>query len=236
VNLPGLLAATTLGDLLGRLYRGGVNGVLELVERQGLGAGRSHRIHFDAGLIDEVETTLSAPRLGDVLVREGTVSEQQLSRVELLRNSAGRIGETLVAERLVSPFAVREALHSQLELRLEALFALTDAFVRFHVRRGRRVDPNRPRPLSAREFLTGRPRKRGSDSHAARTLSAAERGALRVLGLSPAANSGEVRSAFRQQAREIHPDRHPHASPERRAELLRRFAELSRAYHLLVTP
>lgn len=229
-----MLVSTTLGDLLGRLYRGGANGVLELVERQGIGAGRSHRIHFEAGLIDEVETSLSVPRLGDVLVREGAVSEHELTRVERLGARAGRFGDSLLAERAVSPGALRDALHSQLGLRLEALFELTDAAVRFHVRRRRRVEPNRPHPLSAREFLSGRPRKRGSDSPAAQAISSAERAALRLLGLSPTANSGEVRSAFRQQAREIHPDRHPHASPERRAELLRRFAELSRAYHLLV--
>jgi hypothetical protein len=228
-----LLASTTLGDLLGRLYRGGVNGVLELVEREGRSAGRSHRIHFERGLIDEVETSLAVPRVGDVLVHRGAISQGALARVEGV--GSRRIGETLLEQRMVSPGALREALHSQLGLRLDALFELKDAFVRFHVRRSRRPDPIRPEPLSAREFLNGRPRKRGAVGPVARRRSAAERAALDVLGLPLSADSREVCRAFRKKASEVHPDRHPGASHERRSELLQRFAELSRAYHLLVT-
>jgi hypothetical protein len=236
VNLPGVLGSTTLGDLLGRLYRGGVNGVLELVEREGHAAGRAHRIHFDRGLIDEVETELSVPRLGEVLVRLGAVSGEALGRARpRLGDGRSRIGEKLVAERLVTKTAVRYALHSQLELRLDALFQLKDALIRFHVRRARRNDPDGPEPLSAREFLNGRPRKRGANATGTRpVLSAADRAALRVLGIAPGASLAEVRQAFRIKASEVHPDRHPQASPAARAELLRRFSELSRAYHRLV--
>ena len=233
MTLPGLLGSTTLGDLLGRLYRGGVNGVLELVEREGHSAGRAHRIHFDRGLIDEVETELSVPRLGEVLIRSGLLSTDALRRARprLGDGQPRRIGERLVAERLVSRTAVRDALHSQLGLRLDALFQLKDALVRFHVRRVGRADTEGPEPLSAREFLNGRPRKRGPGST---SVSPEGRAALRVLGLGAEATLAEVRQAFRRQASEIHPDRQAGASPERRAELLRRFAELSRAYHALV--
>lgn len=206
--------------------------MLELVEREGLGAGRAHRIHFDSGLIDEVETSLSAPRVGDVLLGRGAVSKVALARAG--QRSSRRIGEVLVAERAVSASVLQEALRSQLGLRLEALFQLKDAFVRFHVRRGFRRDANRPEPLRAEEFLKGRPRKRGGSGRAVRAISASERAALRILGLPLSADSAAVRSAFRRRARELHPDRHPHAGPEFRAELLKRFAELSRAYHLLV--
>ena len=237
MNLPGLLASTTLGDLLGRLYRGGVNGVLELVEREGHAAGRAHRIHFDHGLIDDVETALDVPRLGEVLVRNGALSNEALGRARprLSAGPAPRFGETLVAERLVTKNALRDALHSQLGLRLDALFQLKDALVRFHVRRVKGDGADGPEPLSAREFLSGRPRKRGAGGRPARLeLSPSERAALGVLGLGPGASGAEIRQAFRRRAREVHPDRHPKATPEQRAELLRRFAELSRAYHTLV--
>jgi DnaJ-domain-containing protein 1 len=236
VNLPGLLGATTLGDLLGRLYRGGVNGVLELVEREGHRAGRAHRIHFERGLIDDVETELPVPRLGDVLVQVGAVERGLLGSIGRLvdANGARRIGEALVEERLASAAAVKHALHEQLGLRLDALFGLKDALIRFHVRRARRSKAAHPEPLTAREFLKGRPRKRTAGRTAERALPAGERAALRVLGLVPGADGDEVRRAFRKRAREVHPDRHPNASPERRAELLRHFAELSRAYHVLV--
>jgi hypothetical protein len=236
VNLPGLLGATTLGDLLGRLYRGGVNGVLELVERDGQRAGRAHRIHFDRGLIDDVETELPVPRLGDVLVRGGAVEQSALGRIGRLVEASGarQLGETLVEQQLATAAAVRKALHEQLGMRLDALFQLKDALVRFHVRGARRSSEARPEPLAAGEFLHGRPRKRAAGRATERNLSESQRSALRVLGLSPGADAAEVRLAFRKRARDAHPDRHPHASAERRAELLRRFAELSRAYHALV--
>jgi DnaJ-domain-containing protein 1 len=235
VNLPGLLGSTTLGDLLGRLYRGGVNGVLELVEREGHAAGRAHRIHFERGLIDDVETELQVPRLGEVLVRNGALAEQALGRARPRLGQGARIGQALVAERLVSAGAVREALHNQLGFRLDALFQIKNALVRFHVRRAKSHEPDRPEPLRPLEFLIGRPRKRGTGASGGRSApSASERAALRVLGLVPSAALSEVRQAFRRQAREVHPDRHPTATADERAELLRRFAELSRAYHTLV--
>jgi hypothetical protein len=241
VNLPGILAATTLGDLLGRLYRGGVNGVLELVEREGHRAGRSHRIHFERGLIDEVETELDVPRLGEVLVEEGAIDRVEIGRVqrqlEALPPSPRRperLGEALVNEDLVSSEAVRRALHRQLGMRLDALFDLGDALVRFHVRRNAQKRSGHPDPLTAREFLDGRPRKRGSAASLFRGPNRGERAAFELLGIEPTADRGRIRQAFRKRAADLHPDRHPHASPERKTELLGRFAELSRAYHAVL--
>ncbi len=239
MNLPGLLAATTLGDLLGRLYRGGVNGVLELVEREGHRAGRSHRIHFERGLIDDVETELDVPRLGEVLVDEGAIDRVEVGRVQrrldalaLSARRSQRLGEALVNEDLVSSEAVRRALRRQLGMRLDALFDLGDALVRFHVRRNAEKRSGHPDPLTAREFLDGRPRKRGGGLF--RRPSRADRAAFELLGIPPTADRARIRQAFRKRAAELHPDRHPHASSEEKAELLGRFAELSRAYHSVV--
>ncbi len=236
MNLPGLLAATTLGDLLGRLYRGGVDGVLELVEREGHRAGRAHRIHFERGLIEDVETELDVPRLGEVLVNEGAIDRVEVGRVqrrlEALALSARRperLGEALVNEDLVSSEAVRRALRRQLGMRLDALFDLGDALVRFHVRRNAEKRAGHPEPLTAREFLDGRPRKRGGGLF--RRPSRADRAAFELLGIPPTADRARIRQAFRKRAAELHPDRHPHASSAQKAELLGRFAELSRAYH-----
>lgn len=239
MNLPGFLAATTLGDLLGRLYRGGVNGVLELVEREGHRAGRSHRIHFERGLIDDVETELEVPRLGEVLVDEGAIDRAEIGRVQRQREalvaSSRRdqpLGEVLVSEALVSSEAVRRALHRQLGMRLDALFDLGDALVRFHVRRNAKKRAGHPDPLTAREFLNGRPRKRAAGLF--RGPSRSDRAAFELLGIEPTADRARIRQAFRKRAAELHPDRHPNASPARQSELLGRFAELSRAYHAVL--
>jgi len=231
VNLPGRLSATTLGDLLGCLHRASADGVLELIERAGCTAGRAHRIYFERGLIDAVETGMGTPRLGELLVRQGALAPESLLclRPRLLGQDV-RTGELVIAERLASQAEVLRALREQLRARIEALFALRDALVRFHPRRPRRRVGLAPEPLGAAEFLHGRPRAR-----AARPAPSSERErALSALGLDARADARAVHSAFRARARELHPDRHPHASAAERSLLLKRFAELSAAYHELV--
>lgn len=232
MNLPGRLHMTTLGDLLGVLHRASANGILELVEDRGSSAGRTHRIFFDAGLVDQVETALSTPRLGEILTRQGVLARDALSRLarRVIERPERRAGEILVEERLASPELVAFGLRRQVRLRLDALFRLSEALVRFHVRRPSRAAFDRFRPLSPAEFLHGRPRRRQHARSAQRT----DFTAYAVLGLGHEASSEEVRRAFRRLASEVHPDRHPNASVEERARLLRRFAELSAAYHAIV--
>lgn len=245
MRLPGRLGATTLGDLLGELHRGGVTGTLELVEST---AGRSstHQIVFDRGLVADVKTSAPAPRLGDILVREGFVALEHVQRAWAASafTPGARLGDALVEAGWIAPTVVDAALRHQLRARLEALFSLRDAALRFHVAGapGRGSSP----PLSPREFLHGKPRARAraraggverERSHAgARTqpprLEAQGR-ALRTLGLPPDAQPADVRRAFRRLAAELHPDRHGAAEPADRVRLLRRFAEVSQAYHAL---
>jgi len=198
MQLPGRLRLTTLGDLLGALHRACASGILELVEIEGARAGRSHRVFFDSGLIDDVDTAFEQARLGE-------------------RRS-----------------------------RLEALYGLSEALIRFHVPRPR--SGFRQQPLSPREFLHGRPRARADfaarvserfssrfagRSEAARGLEP-RHAAYRTLGLSSTAQAREVQRAFRKLAAEQHPDRFPNASPAEKAQHLSRFAQLSAAYHLLM--
>lgn len=231
MNLPGRLRSTTLGDLFGQLHRARADGILELVEATGAGAGRAHRVFFAGGLVDDVQTTLPAPRLGELLSREGVLPREALSRLtrRLIAEPHRRSGEILVEEKLASGNQVVSGLRRQLRLRLEALFRLSEALVRFHVRSPRDTSVPRPEALGPREFLHDRPRARPSRNLRSAPIDAA----YRVLGLGPGADDEAVQRAFRRLARDVHPDRHPEASPDERARLLSRFAELSQAYHTL---
>ncbi len=244
MQLPGRLGRATLGDLLGRIHRERASGTLELIEAQGPCAGRRHKIFWDAGLVSAVETTLGAPRLGEILKAQGFVGDEALRRLtrRLSELPARLSGELLVEEGKVSRQVVSAALRRQIRLRLDSLFVLADAFVRFHVARQRANHL----PLSPREFLHGRPRERDNEcenekARASRVNRAAEARrerarseALAVLGLAPDADRDSVQRAFRRLASTAHPDRHPHVGNAEKAALMRRFAELSAAYHLLV--
>lgn len=234
MNLPGRLQATTLGDLIGTLHRAQVSGVLEL-EEPGLGA-RVHRVYFDRGLVDRVETSLPGPRIGEVLSSSGALSRDELLQLSrrLAAEPQRRAGEIL--SELIDAGALASGLRRQLRLRLEALFDLSDAHVRFHVRGPRSELTDAPLPLHPADFLRGRPRAReraGALDGRAAERAQARRRAWAVLGVPAGADAQAVQRAFRRLAAEAHPDRHPQASPEQRSQLLKRFAELSSAYHTL---
>jgi hypothetical protein len=234
--LPGRLGATTLGDLLGTLYRARATGVLELVELDGAAAGRTHRVELERGLVAHVDTPLRVPRLGEILQGGGFLAPTAARRLESRAISCRQsIGAILLEEGLCSPQVLGAALRHQLRSRLDALFVLGDARVGFHVACPRASRHDLPVPLSPHETLHGRPRRReppaarqGSRANSARAR------AFAVLGLEAGADRARVQRAFRQRAAQVHPDRHPQASATERAALLRRFSELSAAYHELV--
>jgi hypothetical protein len=247
MQLPGRLRLTTLGDVLGALYREAANGVLELADD----LGRTHRLYVSDGMITAIETPLSRQRLGDLLAREGFVGARALARLarRLLEAPSQRAGEILVEEGYVSPDVVSAGLRRQLRLKLEALFQLRDAQVTFRVPR---AHERHRTPLSPGEFLHGRPRKRertasrggGASSSAGGAASShgsssrlappgARTRAYAALGLLPGADRATITQAFRRLASTLHPDRYPNANPHERARLLSRFAELSAAYHAL---
>jgi len=245
MQLPGRLKATTLGDLLGALYRDAASGTLELVEQ----SGRTHRIHVSAGRVTSVELDRASASLGELLRREETVDEDTLRR-SLLRAMASRRlhGEVLVRDFQLSPEIVDRALRRQVMLRLSVLEDLADAQVAF------RVTVRAPRgalteePLVAHEFLSGRKRARdrgetpASGTYRARPLSgvfpgsfdAARMGAYRALGLQFGADANEVKRAYRRLVRTYHPDLHPDATHDERKTLAVKFAEVTAAYRSLV--
>jgi DnaJ-domain-containing protein 1 len=248
MQLPGRLRLTTLGDVFGELHRASASGVLELVEVGGARSGRSHRVYFNAGLIDDVDTSLSHPRLGEILARDGSLSMAALARLtrRLAEQPGKRVGQIVVEEGLGSAEVVAFALRRQQKSRLDALYGLSEAFIRFHVPRPRAS--LRALPLSPRDFLHGRPRARtGLRSRAnERSTFRAESGtplrswsqkqiaALHALGLPPEASLRDAQRAFRKLAAERHPDRFPLASATEKVERLAHFASLSAAYHCLM--
>jgi hypothetical protein len=232
--LPGRLGATTLGDLLGTLYRARATGVLELVELGVAVAGRTHRVQLERGLVAHVDSPLHVARLGDILQGGGFLGPNVARRLER-HASLGRksIGTILLDEGLCTPQVLGAALRHQLRSKLDALFGLADARVGFHVACSRAVRSGSPIPLSPHETLHGRPRHR--EPRAPRMAASSVRArALAVLGLEAGADRALVQRAFRRRAAEVHPDRHPRASAAERAALLRRFSELSAAYHELL--
>jgi hypothetical protein len=234
MQLPGHLRLTTLGDLLGALYRERASGVLELIEPIRLGHHRVHRVYLDHGLVRDVETPLPAARLGEILRAEGSFGEHALRWVE--RSGAARagrrLGEWLVEARVIGADVVQRALRVQRRARLEQLYSVSEARVAFRVPRRHAASDL---PLSPGEVLGGRPRRRDLKGRSTRSRQdPARTGALRVLGLGDGANHTEVHRTFRRLAAGCHPDRFPHANESERSELMRRFSELSRAYHTLV--
>jgi hypothetical protein len=261
VRLPGRLRATTLGDLLGALYRDRATGVLELVEERGVSSGRSHRVFLRGGLVEDVDTGLRLDRLGELLRAQGFLGEEAqrwLGR-RLAESPSRRAGSLLVDAGMVTKEVVSAALRQQLRARLDAVFRVMDALVRFHVPRPRLLDAGRPLPLSPREFLHGRPRQRDRAPGASgpkpaganpdpghrnqpppgqapspKRLDPVRVRALATLGLESGADQKSVQRAFRRLAASVHPDRYPRASADERARLIQRFAELSAAYHALL--
>lgn len=236
MQLQGRLRLTTLGDLLGALYRECVSGTLELTEEKGPTAGRVHALHLVRGQIVQVDSAASVTRLGELLAEQGWLEPQAVpALVEQARHSNVPLGQRLVQAGLLPSEAVVIALRAQIRQRLDAVFHLEDARVAFRLVRARRRELDVTKPLGPDEYLVGRPRARdrGRGVTQDEPSAARRRLDLLLLGLGPAADPPTIRSAFRRLARSLHPDLHPTARPEQSEVLRRRFADVSAAYHRL---
>ncbi len=235
MQLPGRLKATTLGDLLGTLYRSGATGSLELSEP----TGRTHLVHMILGRVSAVEVDGASPSLAEILGRDSEVDADVIRRSLLRAMASQRLhGEVLVTDFQLSPELVDRALRAQTVVRLRALEQLADARICF------RVALRSPRhalrlPLEAAEFLKGRPRVRDRQPRPAtfsvsRTMSAEKLSAFHALGVNVGAAPSEIRGAYRKLVHACHPDLHPCVSQDERRALLDRFVQVTEAYRTLV--
>jgi hypothetical protein len=257
MHLPGRLSSSSLGDLLGSLYRQRITGTVELTEAcspQGRGVpGRLHRVHLRGGLVVAVDTAIPVLPLGEILRRDGQCSREAV-RLLVTRIEAGdrrAAGVILESAGLASAETIRGALHAQLRERVDALFTLEDARVAFRTARPLPLAAGST-PLSPVEFLHGRPRHRDQGARVgARTeehtppppsgvrpvrsdLDPADEHARLLLGLPRGAAVSDVRRAFRRLASALHPDRIAGAALEEQERSAARFVELATAYHRLV--
>ncbi|HPB95874.1 MAG TPA: DnaJ domain-containing protein [Polyangiaceae bacterium] len=226
--LPGRLQSTTLGDVLGRLHRAQATGELELIGHDAPYRGCCHRIVMRDGMVCDVGTPIPVPRLGEVLLEQGDLSIEQHHRFvdELQRLPKVKAGEILVREGFVTQQQVENGLGRQTRLRLDAVFSLQQADIRFHPL-GRFHSKRKLEPF---EFLHGRRRARGADSPALPLRQAYE-----TLGLSPNASRAQVRRTFRKLATTCHPDLFTNLPESQRRQVEARFSALSSAYHRIVT-
>lgn len=211
-----------------------VSGTLELFEDNSL----CHRIHLWEGLVSHVET--AGVPLGQHLRQ--LPSMDALRSAEIVRRlsklPASLLGCELVELGLVTRAELQLALAGQARQRLDSLFLLKDARIRFRPL-AFRVQPRAQ--LRAQDFLRGRPRRR--DLREPRTaeaepgLSSVHRRrteALALLGLTGNVGRAEITAAFRRRAARVHPDRNVAAGGSEAQQCGAEFARLSAAYHTLL--
>jgi len=210
-----------------------------------------HAIHLRRGMVQAVESELAGTRLGDVTAQLHQVERPLIERARMAAHAKGtRIGQAMVSLRVLSPLQLDESLRAQRHVRLEHLYALRDAEVRFRIARPLPAGSSEQQPLAPRDVFHGRPRKspRASQGFASARRSQpapapvtvetpvdARRAArLAALGLGPNASDVEARAAYKRLVLALHPDRlGPDASEALRAERGRGLISVVRAYREL---
>ncbi|MDB4916200.1 MAG: hypothetical protein JWM95_3844 [Gemmatimonadetes bacterium] len=110
--IKGSLKEASLPDVLQLLAMGKKTGCLAVTHRSNFGY-----VYFNKGLISYASIVNRRDRIGDILLKAGAISQQQLDAAieaqSLHRDK--RIGELLVAQGSIS----REALHAQIRIQIE---------------------------------------------------------------------------------------------------------------------
>lgn len=241
MQIASRLRDTTLGDLLAQLHRENATGVLELIEPRA-----RHAIHLRRGFVHAVESESALLRLGDIAHRQWGIGRTLVERARLYAHAHGlRMGHALVATRAIDPSQLDALLADQQRARLEQLYHLRDAELRFRVARPLPSGAAEQIPLEARDAYHGRPRKeergeRSSEPPPARRPRVSRASAYHpmadefaVLGLSPESDERRVRDAFRALVLELHPDRAQGVSDEERDRRAKKLVDVVRAYRAL---
>ncbi|MEP6618424.1 MAG: DUF4388 domain-containing protein [bacterium] len=110
--IKGSLKEASLPDVLQLLSMGKKTGCLAVTHRSNFGY-----IYFDKGLISYASIVNRRDRIGDILLKAGSISQAQLDSAisAQVAHRDKRIGELLVAQGAIT----RQALHAQIRLQIE---------------------------------------------------------------------------------------------------------------------
>jgi hypothetical protein len=223
MTLPSRLGETTLGDLLAALRRAHATGTLELIEPD-----RVHHLHLRSGAVQAVESSADPRRFGDLAVAAGLASRVAVESAWGVGRARGfRIGQSLVWRRVVSSSARDRVLDAQRLARLDSLYRVRDAALRFRSARALPEGTAEQAPLGAHETFHGRPRRR---DHSRCAADPARVEALSTLGFEHDPGAAVLRRRFQELVLSLHPDRHPEDASRARVDRLR---AVIAAYRLL---
>ena len=126
--IKGSLKEASLPDVLQLLSMGKKTGCLAVTHRNNFGY-----VYFDKGLISYASIVNRRDRIGDILLKSGTISQAQLdeaiSAQALHRDK--RIGELLVAQGAVTPDGLNAQIRIQIEEAVYYLFTWTQGSFNF---------------------------------------------------------------------------------------------------------
>ena len=129
VPLTGSSECIPLPNLISFLQSQGKSGVLKVVT-----SDEVFTIEIECGELVHASSDNSPPqcRLGEVLVRQGFISERRLERFfEKYKGQKGQLGEALLREELVSSERLSEALQLQVQQLFHRLFDTENSYFYF---------------------------------------------------------------------------------------------------------
>src|SRR5712691_3663823 len=117
--IKGSLKEASLADVLQLLTLGGKSGCLSVADRNQFGY-----IYFDKGRINYASIVNRRDRLGDILVKAGKITQEQLeAAIERQSHERGkRIGEILVEQGSITRAALEAHMRLQIEEAVYFLF------------------------------------------------------------------------------------------------------------------
>lgn len=123
------LAETTLPEMLCTIERFRVPGVVEARNREA-----TKHVYVRDGHIVHAASSDRRDRLGEYLVRRGTLSREQCDRLSRIRDDSNqRLGVLLLKESLATPAAIRAAIQEHIEQIVWSLFNWQEGEVCFNV-------------------------------------------------------------------------------------------------------
>ncbi len=128
--IKGSLKEASLADVCQLLSLGQKTGCLSISDRSNFG-----QIYFEQGRITYARVVNRRDRLGDLLVRDGLITHDQLRRAvdQQSRNPDLRLGEILIERRLIEPEQLEWYIQQQIEEAVYHLFTWSQGTFYFEV-------------------------------------------------------------------------------------------------------